>query len=45
MGNRNKQDGIKTWYQLVNHLDTDGKRNARIKKIGKVITTAFYQIT
>jgi hypothetical protein len=39
--NRNKQDGIRTWYQLINQYETDGNRNVRIKKLENVITTIF----
>jgi hypothetical protein len=41
MENRNKQDGIRAWYQLVNQYETDGNRNVRIKKLENVITTVF----
>jgi hypothetical protein len=41
MENRNKQDGIRAWYQLINQYETDGNRNARIKKLEHVITTVF----
>jgi hypothetical protein len=30
MENRGKQDGIWSWYQLVNQYETDGKKNVRI---------------
>jgi hypothetical protein len=29
--NRDKQDGIRSWYQLVQQYETDGNRNVRIK--------------
>jgi hypothetical protein len=31
MENRNKQDGIRAWYQLINQYETDSNRNVRIK--------------
>jgi hypothetical protein len=43
MENRNKQDGIRAWYQLVNQYETDGNRNVRIKKLENVITTVFHR--
>jgi hypothetical protein len=43
MENRNKQDGIRAWYQLINQYETDGNRNVRIKMIENVITTVFYR--
>jgi hypothetical protein len=39
--NRNKQDGIRAWYQLINQYETDGNRNVRIKKLENVTTTVF----
>jgi hypothetical protein len=42
MENRNKQDGILSWYQLVNQYKTDGIKNVRIKKLENVITTVFH---
>jgi hypothetical protein len=41
MENRNKQDGIRAWYQLINQYETDGNRNVRIKQLESVITTVF----
>jgi hypothetical protein len=41
MENRNKQDDIRAWYQLVNQYETEGNRNVRIKKLENVITTVF----
>jgi hypothetical protein len=41
MENRNKQDGIWSWYQPVNQDETDGNRNVRIKKLENVIATVF----
>jgi hypothetical protein len=43
MENRNKQDGIRAWYQLANQYETDGNRNVRIKKLENVITTIFHR--
>ena len=43
MENRNKQDGIRAWYQLVNQYETDGNRKVRIKKLENVITTVFHR--
>ena len=43
MENRNKQDGIRSWYQLVNQYETDGNKNVRIKKLENVITTVFHR--
>jgi hypothetical protein len=43
MENRNKQDGIRAWYQLVNQYETDGNRNVRIKKLENVIITVFHR--
>jgi hypothetical protein len=43
MENRNKQDGIWAWYQLINQYETDGNRNVRIKKLENVITTVFHR--
>ena len=33
MENRSKQDGIRSWCQLVKQYETDGNRNVRIKKL------------
>jgi hypothetical protein len=43
MESRGKQDGIRSWYQLVNQYETDGNKNDRIKKLENVITTAFHR--
>jgi hypothetical protein len=43
MENRGKQDGIRSWYQLVNQYETDGNKNVRIKKLENVITTVFHR--
>jgi hypothetical protein len=42
MENRGKQDGIWSWYQMVNQYETDGNKNVRIKKLENVITTVFH---
>jgi hypothetical protein len=41
MENRDKQDGIRSWYQLVQQYETDGNRNVRIKRLEHVINTVF----
>jgi len=41
MENRIKQDGIRSWYQLVNQYETESNRNVRIKKLENVITNVF----
>jgi hypothetical protein len=33
MENRDKQDGIRSWCQLVQQYETDGNRNVRIKRL------------
>jgi hypothetical protein len=43
MENRVKQDGIRSWYQLVNQYEMDGNKNVRIKKLENVITTVFHR--
>jgi hypothetical protein len=43
MENRGKQDGIRSWYQLVNQYETDGNKNVRIKKLENVSTTDFHR--
>jgi hypothetical protein len=40
MENRDKQDGIRSWCQLVQY-ETDGNRNVRIKRLETVINTVF----
>jgi hypothetical protein len=42
MENRDKQDGIRSWYQLVQQYETDGNRNVRIKRLESVINTVFH---
>jgi hypothetical protein len=41
MENRDKQDGIRSWCQLVQQYETDGNRNFRIKRLESVINTVF----
>jgi hypothetical protein len=41
MENRLKQDGIQSWYQLVNQYETESNRNVRIKRLENVITTVY----
>jgi hypothetical protein len=36
MENRDKQDGIRSWCQLVQQYETDGNRNVRIKRLENV---------
>ena len=43
MENRSKQDGIRSWCQLVKQCETDGNRNVRIKKLEDVITMIFHR--
>jgi hypothetical protein len=43
MENRDKQDGIRSWCQLVQQYETDGNRNVRIKRLESVINTVFYR--
>jgi hypothetical protein len=42
MENRDKQDGICLWCQLVQQYETDGNRNVRIKRLGSFINTVFH---
>jgi hypothetical protein len=41
MENRDKQDGIRSWCQLLQQYETDGDRNVRIKRLESVINTVF----
>jgi hypothetical protein len=41
MENRDKQDGICSWCQLVQY-ETDGNRNLRIKRLESVMNTIFH---
>jgi hypothetical protein len=43
MENRDKQDGIRPWCQLVKQHETDGNRNVRIKRLESVINTVFHR--
>jgi hypothetical protein len=40
--NIDKQDGIRSWCQVVQKYETDGNRNVRIKKLNSVINTVFH---
>jgi hypothetical protein len=42
MENRGKQDGIWSWYQLVNQYEADDKKNVGINKLENVITFVFH---
>jgi hypothetical protein len=41
MENRDKQNGIRSWCQLVQQYETDSNRNVRIKRLESVINTVF----
>jgi hypothetical protein len=43
MENRDKQDGIRSWCQLVQQYETDGNRNFRIKRLESAINTVFHR--
>jgi hypothetical protein len=43
MENRDKQDGIRSWCQLMERYETDGKRNFRIKRLECLINTVFHR--
>ena len=43
MENRAKQDGIRSWCQLVKQHETDGNKNFRVKKLESVINTVFHK--
>jgi hypothetical protein len=43
MENRDKQDGIRSWCQLVQQYDTDDNINVRIKRLESVINTIFHR--
>jgi hypothetical protein len=43
MENREKQDGIRSWCQLVKQYETDGNRNVRIKRLESVINIVFHR--
>jgi hypothetical protein len=42
MENRDKQDDIRSWCQLVQQYETDGNRNVRIKRLESVMNTVFH---
>jgi hypothetical protein len=42
MENRDKQDGIRSWCQLVQQYEIDGNRNVRIKRLESAINTVFH---
>jgi hypothetical protein len=42
MKNRDKQDVIRSWCQLVQQYETDGNRNVRMKRLESVINTVFH---
>jgi hypothetical protein len=41
--NRDKQEGIRSWCQLLQQYETDGNRNVRIKRQKSVIDTVFHR--
>jgi hypothetical protein len=43
MKNRDKQDGIRSWCELVQQYETYENRNFRFKAIESVINTVFYR--
>jgi hypothetical protein len=43
MEKRQKQDGIRSWCQLVQQYETDANRNVRIKRLESVINTVFHR--
>ena len=43
MENRAKQDGIRSWCQLIKQHETDGNKNVRIKKLESVINILFHR--
>jgi hypothetical protein len=42
MENRHKQDGIRSWCQLVQQYETDYNRNFRVKRLESVIDEVFH---
>jgi hypothetical protein len=42
MKNRDKQDVIPSWCQLVQQYETDGNRNVRIKRLESALNTVFH---
>jgi hypothetical protein len=43
MENRDKQDGIRSWCQLVQQYETDSNRNVRIKRLESVMNIVFHR--
>jgi hypothetical protein len=43
MENRDKQDGIWSWCQLLQKYETDGNRNVMIKRLESVINTVLHR--
>jgi ribosomal protein L21E len=43
MKNRDKQDGICSWFQFLQQYETDGSINVRIKRLESVINTVFHR--
>jgi hypothetical protein len=43
MENRDKQDGIRSWCQLVQQYETDGNRNVSIKRLEIVMNKIFHR--
>ena len=43
MENRAKQDGIRSWCQLIKQHETDGNKNVRIKKLESAKNTMFHR--
>jgi hypothetical protein len=43
MENRDKQDCIRSWCQLVQQYETDGNIHVRIKRLESVINTVFHR--
>jgi hypothetical protein len=41
--NRDKQDGIRSWCQLVQQYETNGNRYVRIKRLESVINAVFHR--
>jgi hypothetical protein len=41
MENRDKQDGIHSWCQLMEEYETEGNRNFRIKRLESLINMIF----
>jgi hypothetical protein len=43
MENRDKQDDIRSWCQLVQQYETNGNRNIRIMRLESVINKVFHR--